>query len=206
MKLGDILEIILLIVSGIGLIAGIVKAIEAWTLLKTMTWDEVDKLTKSIIKQIKREKYVPDVIVGIGRGGAIFSALLSGNIYQEEKKANIIILGVDRFYDWSTGTRVEIDNNLVDFSPLDSMNVLLVASDVSTGETMITFSEKLKAAKVKNIKTACLIQTVVSTVRIDFVGKRVNTDFKMPWMYKGYGYSKDSRMPTTKATKRIRLS
>jgi probable phosphoglycerate mutase len=182
MNLCDVLEKVLLVVSGIGLIIGVVQAIKAWTLLKKLTWDKVDKLTKSIIEEMKKNKYVPDVIVGVGRGGAIFGALLSGNIYREDIRINTVLLCVDRMYNWSNGRQVG-NNNLVNFTPLVSKNVLLVASDVITGNTMLNFSEKLKAANVKDIKTACLIQTKVSTVNIDYVGKKVNTAFKMPWNY-----------------------
>lgn len=196
MGLGDIVEIVTLFFAGVGLIAGVFKAIEAWTLLKVFSWDDVNKYTKKVIKKMGEDSYVPDAIVGIGRGGAIFGALLSGNVKVEEgKNRNIMLLGVDRIYDWSSGARVEVENRMVDFTPLKGMKVLLVACDVTSGNTMISYKEKLLLAAVSEVKTGCLIEFKTSTFTTDYPGKKVSTSYRMPWMYKGYGYSRDSRTP-----------
>jgi hypothetical protein len=45
------------------------------------------------------------------------------------------------------------------------------------------------------IKTSCLVKGVTASFAPDYVGKVIPGDFKMPWMYKGYGYVRDSRKP-----------
>ena len=193
----DILEWAGYILAAIGFGVTIYKTVEVWLNLKRFSWSEVDKYSKVLIKKMSKDFFVPDVIVGIGRGGAIVGSILSGNIVVPtcNKERNIPILGVDRLYEWQHGTRVEIDNKMVDFSPLAEKKVLLVAGDVLTGGTMKFYVQQLEQAKVAELRTGCLVKGVAATFRPDYFGKEIPADFNMPWMYKGYGYSRDSRKP-----------
>lgn len=193
----DILEWAGYILAAIGFGVTIYKTVEVWLNLKRFSWSEVDKYSKVLIKKMSKDFFVPDVIVGIGRGGAIVGSILSGNIVVPtcKKERNIPILGVDRLYEWQHGTRVEIDNKMVDFSPLAEKKVLLVAGDVLTGGTMKFYVQQLEQAKVAELRTGCLVKGVAATFRPDYFGKEIPADFNMPWMYKGYGYSRDSRKP-----------
>ncbi len=194
----DILEWAGYFLAVVGFGATIYKTVEVWLSLKTFSWSDVDKYTKVLIKKIAKDYFVPDVIVGIGRGGAIIGSILSGNITvpSNQKERNIPVLGVDRLYEWQHGTRVEIENKMVDFSPLAGKKVLLVAGDVLTGGTMKFYVRQLEQAKVGELKTGCLVKGVTATFQPDYFGKEIPADFNMPWMYKGYGYSRDSRKPS----------
>lgn len=194
----DILEWAGYVLAVIGFGATIYKTIEVWLNLKSFSWGDVDKYSKVLIKKISKDYFVPDTIVGIGRGGAIIGSILSGNIVvpSNQKGKNISILGVDRLYEWQHGTRVEIENTMVDFSPLKGKKVLLVAGDIMTGGTMKFYVRQLEQAKVAELKTGCLVKGVAATFQPDYFGKEIPADFNMPWMYKGYGYSRDSRKPS----------
>lgn len=192
----DMLEWAGYILAVVGFGATIYKTIEVWLSLKSFSWGDVDKYSKVIIKKISANYFVPDVIVGIGRGGAILGSILSGNIIvPSQKERNIPVLVVDRLYEWQHGTRVEIENKMVDFSPLAGKKVLLVAGDVLTGGTMKFYVRQLEQVKVAELKTGCLVKGVTATFQPDYFGKEIPADFNMPWMYKGYGYSRDSRKP-----------
>jgi hypothetical protein len=58
------------------------------------------------------------------------------------------------------------------------------------------FVQHLKEYCPEKIKTACLVKGATATVSLDYVGKVIAGDFQMPWMYKGFGYIRDSRRPT----------
>jgi probable phosphoglycerate mutase len=195
----DIIEWIGYILAFVGFLATVYKTAQIWLNLKRLSWKDVDKYTKVIIKKIAKDYFVPDVIVGIGRGGSIFGAILSGNIIVPPPKArNIPVLGVDRLYEWRDGERIEIENKMIDFSPLVGKKILLVAGDVMTGGTMKFYIRQLEEAKVAELKTGCLVKSATSALRPDYFGKEIPADFRMPWMYKGYGYIRDSRKPQKK--------
>lgn len=192
----DILEWAGYLLAVIGFLATVYKTIEVWISLKNFSWHDVDKYSKAIVKKISLDNFVPDVVVGIGRGGSILGSILSGNIViPSTKERNIPVLGVDRLYKWQHGTRVEIENKMVDFTPLAGKKVLLVAGDVLTGGTMKFYIRHLEQAEIAELKTACLVKGVATTFQPDYFGKEIPADFNMPWMYKGYGYTRDSRKP-----------
>nr|WP_319473698.1 phosphoribosyltransferase family protein [uncultured Sphaerochaeta sp.] len=184
----------------IGFIGTVWKTINIWMSQKTFSWKDFDRQVKSIIRQMRKDGFYPDIIVSIGRGGAIVGATISGNLHHCERKApkdseNITILGCDRVYEWKNGQRIEVGNAMVDFSPITGKKVLVVASDVMTGGTMKRFLEQLREVNPSVIRTSCLVKGVTASFSPDYVGKVIPGDFKMPWMYKGYGYVRDSRKP-----------
>lgn len=179
----------------IGFGATVYKSMQAWMSLKTLSWKEVEKYSKKVIKEISQDEYIPDVIVAIGRGGSVFGAMLSGNISSSQKHRNIPIIGYDRIYEWENGNRIEKQNRMVDFRPLTNKKVLLVAGDILTGGTMKFVMNLVSEANVSEIKTACLVKGITSALQPDYYGKEIPADFKMPWMFKGYGYARDSRKP-----------
>ncbi len=179
----------------VGFLATLYKTAEVWLNLRSFSWAEVDKLVKKLISQMSSDMFVPDVIVGIGRGGSILGALLSGNLRVPDKMRNIPLLGVDRMYEWHDGERIEVENRMIDFAPLRGKKVLLVAGDVLTGGTMKFFLHEIEQVNPQEIRTACFVKGVTSAYRPDYFGKEITGDFRMPWMYKGYGYVRDSRKP-----------
>jgi hypoxanthine phosphoribosyltransferase len=195
--LKDVIEWAGYIFAGLGFLATLYKTINIWLSYKNFSWNDVDKYSKTIIKKISNDAFIPDVIVGIGRGGSILASILSGNIIipSQKKERNIPILGVDRIYKWQNGARVEVENKMIDFSPLSGKKVLLVAGDILTGGTMKFYVRQLEHSKVMELKTACLVKGITTTFQPDYFGKEIPADFNMPWMYKGYGYTHDSRKP-----------
>jgi len=193
----DIIEWAGYLLAFIGFLATVYKTNQVLLSLKTFSWGDVDKNSKVIIKKIACDNYMPDVIVGIGRGGSILGAIISGNLPIPNRKArNIPILGVDRLYEWQNGARIETENKMIDFSPLEGQKILLVAGDVLTGGTMKFYVNQLEQANVAKIKSACLVKGVITTFQPDYFGKEIPGEFNMPWMYKGYKYVKDSRRST----------
>ena len=178
----------------IGVLASVYKAADAWLSIRRFKWGDVDRLASKILRQIDEDKFIPDVIVGIGRGGSVLGAILSGNIDVPHKKRNIPILGVDRLYEWRGGARFEVKNEMVDFGPLKGKKVLLVAGDVLTGSTMKFFLRQLRDAGAAEVRTACLVKGVTAAYNPDYFGKEIPADFRMPWMYEKY--VRDSRHPT----------
>jgi len=185
----------------IGLVATITKTIQLWVSVKTFSWRYVDKMSKKLIKKIGKDRYVPDVIVGIGRGGSITGSILSGNICVPNKKEHIPFLGADRLYIWKDSKRIEVENEMIDLCRLEGKNILLVASDIMSGNTISFFIKKLNEAKVKSIKTACLVLSGNSTYEPTYFAKQIPSKFRMPWMYRNYIRDSREDLNKTKAKK-----
>lgn len=174
------------------------KTVQIWTSLKSFSWSDVDKYSRGIIKKIQDDGFYPDNIVTIGRGGAILGSILSGNLHNkdaegDESSKNIPVLGCDRNYQWHFGERIEVKDEMIDFTPLSGKRVLLVAGDVLTGGTMKSFLSQIREVEPTVIRSACLAKGITATFTPDYIGKEIPGDFRMPWMYKGYGYIRDSR-------------
>ena len=195
-----IVEILTFVFAVIGLLGTAWKTIQIWRTSQELSWSDFERYTKDVIRGIKQDNFLPEIILGIGRGGAFVGGVISGNLHYESKQneRNIPVLVVDRFYEWKSGRRVEVPNNMVDLSPLRGKRVLLVAGDVLGGGTMKSFLDQLEKVSPSAVKTACLVKNVTSTMNPDYVGKEIPGDFKMPWMYRGYGYVRDSRTPSGK--------
>ena len=184
--------------AAVGFVGAVAKSIQVWMRLHVVTWKDLDRYSKKIIRHATREGYVPDVIVGIGRGGAVLGAVLSGNLPNPDpesgkRKVNIPLLCIDRIYRWEQGRRYERKNDMVDLSGLAGKRVLLVAGDVMTGETMAYHLSQLQEISVGDVKTTCLVKGVAAIFNPTYVGKEVPADFRMPWMYPGSGYARDPR-------------
>ncbi len=190
--------------AAVGFLATIYKTVQVWLNLNVLSWKDVDRLSKRVIKRIACSGFHPDVIVTIGRGGAVFGSILSGNLPEgrgRPKKSNVPILGVDRMYVWEDGQRSEVPNDLIDLRPLTGKRVLLVAGDVLSGGTMKFHLEALRQVGAGDVRTACLVKGAATTLHPDYFGKEIPSDFRMPWMYKGYGYVRDSRRPIMTAAR-----
>lgn len=179
----------------IGLIASIYHAYKAWRSTNVLTWNKLDRQARKLIKKISCDDFIPDIIVTIGRGGAIIGAILSGNLAKKANESNIPFMGLERFYRWENGNRVEIDNNLLHYSTLKDRKVLLIAGDIITGETM-SFYKSIIQPYASELRTACLLKSITTVFIPDYYAKEIAGDFKAPWMYKGFGYTKDSREPS----------
>lgn len=195
--LQTVLEALGYIFAVIGLGASIYGANKAWRSTSRLSWDDMENQTKKLMKRIAKDNYQPDIVVTIGRGGAVVGAIISGNLPAPygKKTRNISLLGVDRLYRWEDGNRIEVENKLVDFRPLKDLKVLLVAGDVLTGGTMRFFSSQIEAVGVSELRTACLLKGLTGTFNPDYFGKEIPADFETPWMYRGYNYARDSRHP-----------
>lgn len=117
---------------------------------KKYRYSAAEKAAKKIAVEIKNSaKTTPDLIIGIGRGGAIFGSMLS---YRLE---NTPILIVDRTYLWDSSTNIREDGMIFDFDFPQKFkgDVLVVAGEYHSGMTMANYCTYLRGIGVDNIKT-----------------------------------------------------
>jgi len=150
------------------------------------SWCELEVGIKELRQKLIQSRYNPSLIVGIGRGGAIVSALLSGSLN------HIHFIALEREYDWSQKRRnCKIFDDVKFSRNLD--RVLLVSGDLVTGGTAEVFTEYLINLGAKEIKFMTFLKVKTATKIPDYYYIETDScEFKLPWMLTD-DYLKDSR-------------
>lgn len=173
-----------LIFGIIGLISGILGIITAvwyfWDKLfpiRKLSWKFVEKATKRIVEKMMADDFSPTLIVGIGRGGAIMSALISGALGHRP------MIVIDRKYEWKEGERFENMIFPVDIPKSFLERVLLVAGEVHSGNTMKMYYEHFKNLGAKSIRRVSFFYEKGATVKLEYIGlESSKKNVRMPWM------------------------
>ena len=153
------------------------------------SWDDIHQGVICLNEKMKDEGYIPSLIVGIGRGGAIISALLSGNLIKDK---HIPLIVLEREYQEVNSNKKAILFETVTFQK-NLEKVLLVASDVFTGKTATTFIDYLKFLGATDIKFLVFTKVNSTNLEPDFYFESTNnTELKFPWMLSD-NYCKDAR-------------
>ena len=144
------------------------------------------KEAMKLAKEIKEKGGCPDLIIGIGRGGAVFGSMLS---YRLE---NAPLLIVDRTYSWSLSLDMREDGILFNFNFPDRFkkNVLVVAGEYHSGKTMAYYCSYLRSIGVKTIRTCSFFvedgrSDHPDGQTVDFCGKHEKGQPLMPWQHAG---------------------
>lgn len=149
----------------------------------TLEWGDVCRGAEDINKQLRDTGYIPTHIIGIGRGGAILSALISGNLIHAPHP--IPFTAIERKYSTNqVGVRQVASLADIDLGQCNLSRVLLVASDVVTGTTAGYFKQFLTVQNAGDIRFAVLVACPHSAVKPDYRYKEILTDedLHFPWM------------------------
>ena len=137
------------------------------------------KAAEEIAKKIEdSDDGRPNLIIGIGRGGAIFGAMLS---YRLE---NTTLQYAERTYSWEPITNDRKEGFIVPsmFPEYFKGNVLVVAGEYHTGKTMEHYCNYLRSHNIDKIRTcAFYVEKGASSKRPDYYGKERKGCPLMPW-------------------------
>lgn len=172
------------------ILSGIVAILTIINLLKPsqrISWRKVEKGIKQFKEDLIKANYYPTLIVGIGRGGAITGALLSGTL------GNVPIIVIDRAYDWVGKERKEgFCENIRIEKNIDK--VLLVAGELHSGNTAKKYIEYFNSMGAKEIRMLTFMKEPYPTFKPDFFYiKSEKTNIRFPWMI-SKDYKRDSKM------------
>lgn len=171
-----LLNIIIYLFSVLGGIVSIITIIRWLLPYKKIKWRTVEKGIKRLKEYLIRDKYIPSLIVGIGRGGAIIGALLSGCL------GHIPILVIDRVYEWEDNIRkddlwekIKLSRNLD--------KVLLVAGELHTGGTAKIYIKYFKSMEAKEIKFLTFLKDPYPAYKPNYYYiESKKKDTRLPWM------------------------
>jgi len=123
---------------------------------------------------IKNSKYMPDIILGISRGGLIPATMLS-YMLKVKKLSSVQVIHYD-------DNENELQLKITEKLSIDSANILVVDDIVDSGKTLKLVKEKLKS---KNVKTAVIYYKIWSTITPDFYARKTTNWIIFPWEIEG---------------------
>ena len=141
---------------------------------KRLRMRQATEKAEDIAQKIIDSRYSPTLIVGIGRGGAIFGSFISYHLH------NTPILCIDRDYDYQENRKAYPLFDF-DFPKYLKKRVLLVAGEIHTSGTMDQFRKHLLKKGVQEIKTCVFYKQNSCPISIDYVGLPGEEAILMPW-------------------------
>jgi uncharacterized protein len=138
-------------------------------------WKHVEKLLKQMIRDIDRSKFEPDLVIGIGRGGAIVAGMLAGNL------GNIPLYVIDTFMAKQNGIKKAHLRNTEGVPDIQDRSVLLVVGELYSGEDLKEGIEFVERQGVKELRTASMLTHPTTSVQPDFYGLETNVPLIAPW-------------------------
>ena len=145
--------------------------------IKKISWKTAEKAASSVANQLISNNNIPSLLFGIGRGGAIFGSMISGSIGQ------LPLVVIDRKYNWIESGRDEDMIFPINIPIKYLENVLLVAGEAHSGNTMKCYYNYLNRINAKKISKAVLFLEEECPVNIEFYGIRSSQKkILMPWM------------------------
>lgn len=140
-----------------------------------LSWRVVEKSMRNLITSMQRVNYKPDLIVGVGRGGAIVAGMVAGNL------GHVPLFVVDTELDRS-GKFGKADVRFPDLLPdVSGKSVLVAVGELYSGEdlrTVVRFVEDHGPAK---IETLSLFSHPACVINPDFLGKQTKRPLDAPW-------------------------
>ena len=142
-----------------------------------MSWDDLGDGTRALAEQIADDGFVPDIVLGIARGGL----LVGGALAYALGVKNTFTMNVE-FY---TGVDERLDVPRIlppapDFVDVSNARILIADDVADTGHTLRSVQE-FCAGKVAEVRSAVLYEKSHSVVRCDYVWKRTDQWINFPW-------------------------
>lgn len=154
-------------------------------LFRRFPWSKAFKTAEAIAIELldvnSNTFYDPTMIVGIGRGGAVYGSLLSYQL------GELPILALDRTYNHLDDGRETKTMYPFRIPKAYLKRVLLVAGESHTKKTLKTFTNKLKELGAGEIRNCVFYKQILpenpdaADVKIHYYGVSREKDYLMPW-------------------------
>jgi hypoxanthine phosphoribosyltransferase len=145
-----------------------------------VTWNEIEEWTKGIMKMVIEDKYNPDIIIGIARGGLVPARMVADYLFKKD------LLSIKTEH-W--GLTATMDGKAVLKEKLNydisGKKVLIVDDITDTGESMKLSYNYIKSLNPAEVKTTSMLHVNDSKYTPDYYGKSLPKDqwawFVFPW-------------------------
>jgi len=140
------------------------------------TWDEIYEMLLNLAEKIQKDKFRPDLIVGICRGGWPPARVMS-DLLGNPKMANISI----EFYVDVAETKSKPMLTQPVSVPVKGKKVLIMDDVADTGKTLKVVKEHLFSRGAEEVKIATIYYKPWSTVIPDYYEKETRRWVVFPW-------------------------
>ena len=144
---------------------------------EVLTWDLYGQAARELAQTVADSGFVPDVVLGIARGGLI----PAGSLAYALGCKNLFTISVE-FYT-GVDSRLDVPVMLPPFlnaHDLDEASVLVVDDVADTGRTLELVAE-FCSGHVRDLQTAVLYEKPQSVITCDHVWKRTSRWINFPW-------------------------
>jgi hypoxanthine phosphoribosyltransferase len=134
---------------------------------------------KEIVKKIKKDKYQPDMVIALSRGGFVPARVICDMmIIKDLVSIKVDHWGITATKDGKAHLRYPLN------ADLSGKNVLIVDDITDTGESMKIATEFTKKLNPKEIKTATIFHIKTSKFVPYYFGREIDWVWVMwPWNY-----------------------
>jgi len=140
------------------------------------TWDEIYEMLLNLAEKIQKDKFRPDLIVGICRGGWPPARVMS-DLLGNPKMANISV----EFYVDVAETKSKPMLTQPVSVPVKGKKVLIMDDVADTGKTLKVVKEHLFSRGAEEVKIATIYYKPWSTVIPDYYEKETRRWVVFPW-------------------------
>ena len=143
------------------------------------SWNELYEAMKEIVKKIKKDKYQPDMVIALSRGGFVPARVICDMmIIKDLVSIKVDHWGITATKDGKAHLRYPLN------ADLSGKNVLIVDDITDTGESMKIATEFTKKLNPKQIRTATIFHIKTSKFVPDYYGREIDWIWVMwPWNY-----------------------
>ena len=141
-----------------------------------LSWRDVYNLTLQLSERIVNSGFIPDVIVGIARGGWIPARILSDVLYANTLQN----IRIEYYTDvGAKGKEPRITQPLT--GSMEKKTMLLVDEVADTGDTLVHAVEHVKKLGVDDVRSAVLHYKPTSIVKPDYYMVETTSWTVYPW-------------------------
>lgn len=145
---------------------------------KVLNWEDSFNTTLYLFERIREDGFIPDVILGIARGGWIPGRLLA-DFFKLRSTSNIKV----EFYHEIGETATEPKITQLPGNELMGKNVLIVDDVSDTGKSLKVVLEHLSQIDVKDYKIVTLYHKPHSMIKPDYYFKETTAWIVYPWEF-----------------------
>jgi hypoxanthine phosphoribosyltransferase len=160
-----------------------------------LSWTKVTHGATETIRRLRSDNWLPDLVLGIGRSGAIYGGLIAGNMN------NLPLAILDRHLVWDRNSRQYLaDHHSRIELPTECRKILVVVGEVYSGQSLTASLEKMESAlKDRAVRTACLVRSMHSDVKVDYAIYEVDRAVRPAWIL-GSDYKRFELLPKSDAS------
>jgi hypoxanthine phosphoribosyltransferase len=143
------------------------------------SWEELHERIKDLVKKIRQDRYRPDIVVALSRGGFVPARIICDlMIIKDLVSVKVDHWGITAAKDGRAHLRYPLT------ADLSGKNVLVVDDITDTGESMVIAKQFVETLDPKETRTATIFHITTSKFTPDYYGKEIDWVWVIwPWNF-----------------------